>query len=134
MLAHPIRFRRMPTSRPVDLPVGHHGGTRTRNLRLRRATRRPLRHVMSLLFEASVPVEIIDSEQLWKIPFNFGGKLVVGEAGYSSLPSLRRLLEIAAIPVGAPEVKHGQRVVGIEGERLLVGVDRLRPALEVCVR
>src|ERR1700676_3961827 len=59
-LAAPSVFKTAPATRPVHHPFGHHGGTRTRNLRLRRATRRPLRHVMSLLFGASVPVEIID--------------------------------------------------------------------------
>jgi hypothetical protein len=53
------------------------------------------------------------SEQPRKITFSLGGKLVIGEAGYSSLPHLSRLFEIAAIPVGATELKHGQRVVGI---------------------
>jgi hypothetical protein len=53
------------------------------------------------------------SKKLWKITSNLGGKLVVREAGYSSLPHLRGLLEIAAIPEGATKVKHGQRVVGM---------------------
>lgn len=45
---------------------------------------------------------------------------MVGEALDRSLPHLARLLDIAAIPIGAPEVKHGQRIVGIECERLTV--------------
>lgn len=60
------------------------------------------------------------SKQLRKITSDLGCELMIGETGHSSLPHLSRLFEIAAIPVGATKLKHGQRVVRIENERLLV--------------
>lgn len=58
---------------------------------------------------------------------------MVGELLRRRMPYLRRLNQVAAVPVDAAKVENRQVVAGIERERLAIGFDRLRRRSRVFV-
>ncbi len=55
-----------------------------------------------------------------------GRKLMVRKLLHCSSPNGQRLLLISAVPIDTAEVEHCQGIGRIEGERLPIGIDRLR--------